>query len=78
MDLKFVSGWKQETKKVMVDKVISVKENTDRKRKKEDLPYRIGQIALTNKEERKKKNTDRTQTRLNTPHVRYNVKILPQ
>ena len=28
--------------------------------------------------ERKKKNTDTTQARLNAPHVRYNVKILPQ
>ena len=25
------------------------------------------------KEERKKKNTDRTQTKLNAPHVRYNA-----
>ena len=31
-----------------------------------------------NKEERKKKNTDRTQTKLNAPHIKYNVKILPQ
>ena len=43
--------------------LVSIKENTDRKRKKE---------------ERKKKNTDRTQTKLNAPHVRYNVKTLPQ
>ena len=40
-----------------------VKENTNRKRKKNEW---------------KKKNTDRTQTKLNVPHVRCNVKILPQ
>ena len=34
-------------------------------------------IEKENKEERKKKNTDRTETKLNAPHVRYNVKILP-
>ena len=43
---------------------VSVKENTNRKRKKE--------------ERKKEKNTDRTQTKLNAPHVMYNVKILPQ
>ena len=45
--------------------LVSVKENTNRKREK-------------NKKERKKKNTDRTQTKLNAPHVMRNVKILPQ
>ena len=45
------------------ESLVSVKENTHRKRKTE---------------ERKKKNTDRRQTKLNAPHVRYNVKILPQ
>ena len=36
-------------------------------------------IEKEKKEERKKeKNTDRTQTKLNAPHVMYNVKILPQ
>ena len=31
------------------------------------------------KEDRKKKNTDRTQTKLSAPHVRYDVcKTLPQ
>ena len=45
--------------------LLSVKENTDRKRK--------------SKQERKKeKNTDRTQINLDTPHVMYNVKILSQ
>ena len=28
-------------------------------------------------ERKKEKNTDRTQTKLNAPHVMYNVKILP-
>ena len=34
----------------------------------------------TEKKEKKerKKNTDRTQIKLNAPHVMYNVKILPQ
>ena len=30
------------------------------------------------KKERKKINTDRAQTKLKAPHVKYNVKILPQ
>ena len=30
------------------------------------------------KKERKKKNTGRLQTKPNAPHVKYNVKILPQ
>ena len=43
--------------------IVSVcQENTDRTRKKRS----------------KKKNMDTTQTKLNAPHVRYNVKILPQ
>ena len=45
--------------------LVSVKENTDRKRKK-------------NQERKKEKSTDRTQTKMNAPHVMYNVKILPQ
>ena len=45
------------------DSFVSVKENTDNKRRK------------TRKKER---NTNRTQTKLNVPHVMYNVKILPQ
>ena len=37
------------------------------------------QIEKEKKEERKKgQNTDRIQAKLNAPHVRYNVKILPQ
>ena len=32
-------------------------------------------IAKEEKEERKKKNTDRIQAKLNAPQVRYNVKI---
>ena len=30
------------------------------------------------KNKRKKKNMERTQIKLNTPHVRCNVKVLPQ
>ena len=63
----FVSGWKWKTRKIIIpspvpsyESLVSVKENTDRKRKN------------------KEKNTDRTQTKLNAPHVMYNVKILPQ
>ena len=40
--------------------LMSVKENNDRKRKKT---------------RKKEKNTDRTHTILNTPHIMYNVKI---
>ena len=37
------------------------------------------QIEKEKKEERKKeKKTDRTQTKLDAPHVRYNAKILRQ
>ena len=47
------------------ESLVSVNGSTDRKRKE--------------KEDRKKKNTDRTQIKLNAPHVRYNVcKTLPQ
>ena len=62
----FVSGWKWKIKKIIISSpvpsyelLVSVKENTDRKRKK-------------NKKQRKKR------TKLNAPHVMYNVKILPQ
>ena len=62
----FVSRWKWKTRKIIVsypvpsyELLVSVKENTDRKRKK-------------NKKQRKKR------TKLNAPHVMYNVKILPQ
>ena len=41
---------------------MSIKENTGRKKK----------------EERMKKNADRTQPKMNGLHVRYNVKALPQ
>ena len=47
------------------ESLVSVKENTDRKRKKSRMKER-------------KKNTDITQTKLSAPHVRYNVKMLPQ
>ena len=68
----FVGGWKWKTRKTIIpsptpsyeSSLLSVKENTDRKRKK------------TRKKERK--NTNRTQTKLNAPHVMYNVKILSQ
>ena len=46
------------------ESLVFVKESTDRKRKK--------------KERKKEKNTDRTQAKLNTLHVMYNVKILSQ
>ena len=50
-------------KKKECESLVSVKENTDKKRKKE---------------ERKIKNPDRIQNKLNALHVMYNVKILPQ
>ena len=70
----FMSGWKDKTRKIMILSPfssilwicqVSVKENTDRKRKEKE-------------ERNKEKNTDRAQTKLNSPHVRYNGKILPQ
>ena len=67
----FVSGWTWITREIIIlspvpsyESLVSAKENTDRKRKK--------------CESKKEKNTDRTQTKLNTPHVMYSVKILPQ
>ena len=67
-----VTGWKWKTRNIIIpshvptyESSVSVTENTDRKRKKK-----------TRKKERKY--MDRTQTKLNSPHVRYNVKILPQ
>ena len=67
----FVSGWKWKTKKIIIpspvpsyESLVSIKKNTDWKRKK----TRMKDIE----------NTDRTQTKLNTPHIIYNVKILPQ
>ena len=67
----FVSWWKWKTRKIIIpspvpsyESLVSVKENSDRKRK----------------ENKKERNTDRTQTKLNIPHVMYNVnvKILSQ
>ena len=67
----FVSWWKWKTRKIIIPSpvpsyewLVSVKENSDRKRK----------------ENKKERNTDRTQTKLNIPHVMYNVnvKILSQ
>ena len=67
----FVSWWKWKTRKIIIpspvpsyESLVSVKENSDRKRK----------------ENKKERNTDRTQTKLNIPHVIYNVnvKILSQ
>ena len=71
-----MSRWKWETRKIIIpfpslissESLVSGKENTGRKRKKVERK----------KERKKKKNTDRTQTKLNAPHVRYNVKVLPQ
>ena len=60
----FVSGWKRKTRKIIIpplvpsyESLVSVKENSDRKREKE--------------ERKKEKNTDRAQTKLSTPHVMY-------
>ena len=67
----FVSWWKWKTRKIIIpspvpsyESLVSVKENSDRKRK----------------ENKKERNTDRTQIKLNIPHVKYNVnvKILSQ
>ena len=65
--------WKEKTIKIripshfpVITRIVSVcqKKNADRKGKKE--------------ERKKGQNTDRIQAKLNAPHVRYNVKILPQ
>ena len=63
----FISQWKWKTRKIIIlflvpcyELLVSVKENTDRKRKKQE------------------RNTDRAQTKLNSPHVMYNNKILSQ
>ena len=53
----------KQKKKKECESLVSVKENIDKKRKKE---------------ERKIKNPDRIQNKLNALHVIYNVKILPQ
>ena len=68
----FISGWKWRTTEIIIpslvpsyESLVSVKENTDKKRKK--------------KQERKRQeDKDRTQTKLDAPHLMYNVKILPQ
>ena len=49
---------------------LPVKENTGKKRKKEER-------KKERKKDRKKKNTNRKQTKLNAPHVMYNVKYHP-
>ena len=54
----------------------SVKENSDRKRKKKEETKKK-KNEQTKKKKKKKKNTDWTQTKLNAPQVRFNVKILP-
>ena len=66
----FISGWKWKTSKITIpspfpsyESLVSVKANTP-----------IGK----EKKNKKEKNTDRTQTKLNAPHLIYNVKILPQ
>ena len=58
----FVSGWFPFPSLLSYESLAPVKDNTDRKRKKEE----------------RKKNTDKTQTKLNAPHVQHNVKIIPQ
>ena len=69
----FASGRKWKTRKVMVPSpfpatlwIVSVCQRKYREKNRKEM------------KERKKKNTDRTQTKLNAPHVRYNVKILAQ
>ena len=59
-----VSGWFPLPYLLSCKSVVSVKENTDRKGKKE--------------ERKKKKKSDRIQTKPNAPHVQCNVKIIPQ
>ena len=66
-----ISRWKWKTRKITIlspvpsyESLVSVKKNTNRKRKK--------------KTRKKEKNTDGAQTKLNPPHVMYNVKRLPQ
>ena len=46
---------------ISYESLVSVKENTDRKKKKKE----------------RKKNTDRTQTKLNAPHIQYMQKYYP-
>ena len=46
---------------ISYESLVSVKENTDRKKKKKE----------------RKKNTDRTQTNLNAPHIQYMQKYYP-
>ena len=65
-----LAGESEKTRKITIpspvlsfDSLVSVKENTDQKKEGKT---------------KKDKNTDRTQTKLNVPHVMYNVKILPQ
>ena len=67
----FVSGWKWKTRKTIIHSpiptvlwIVSVSQGKYQYKKK--------------RRKRKKKNTDTTQTKLYAPHVRYNVKILPQ
>ena len=65
----FVSGWKykHEKLKLPLPSLLSrgsVKKNTNKKEKKEQI--------------KKEKNKDTTQTKLNALHVKYNVKIVPR
>ena len=69
----FVSRWKWKKRKIMIQSpfpailwIVSVRQRKYRYKKK------------SKKKERKKKNTYRIQTKRNTYHVRYNVKILPE
>ena len=73
----FVSGWKWKTRKIIIPSIVtsykslvSVKENTDKN---------TDNKKQKQKQKRKKeKNTDKTQAKLNTPCIMYDVKILPQ
>ena len=59
----FVSGWFPLPSLLSHESLVSVKEYANRKRKKR---------------RKKEKKSNRTQTKLNAPHVQYNVKIITQ
>ena len=62
----FASGWFPLPSLLSYESIASVKESTNTKRKKEE------------RKKRKKLNMDRTKTKLNAPHVQYDVKVIPQ
>ena len=65
----FVSKWKLKTRKIMIPSpFLAILQPL----------VSIKENTAEKKEERKKKNTDGTQTKLNAPHVRCNVKTLSE